>query len=160
MKSLSYLFLTTLILAGSCKTSKVDLKQLDNNGEVILSMERTACFGSCPVFEAKLYSNGLLLYNGKMFTQHTGCGYAEVPKAEIAQLLEYVKEAGFFNLENKYPINEQAPSDLPGCHLYIKSGANEKRIEDEGWETPSALTAIQNRVDSLILTKKLHFCDK
>ena len=123
-------------------------------------MERTPCFGSCPVFEVNIYSNGLLLYNGKMFTPHTGCGYAIVPKVEVNRLIRDAKEAGFFNLENRYPVNGEAPSDLPGCVIYIKDDKIEKRIEDQGWETPAALTAIEKRVDSLIITKKLHFCDK
>lgn len=153
-------FIVLLLTASSCKTGKVDLHHLEKNGEVILSMERTACFGVCPVFEAKLYRNGLLLYNGKMFTDHTGCGYAQVTKQEMDELTRYIQQSGFFSLENKYPTEEEAPTDLPGCYLYFKSGTMEKRIENHYWQTPEVLTAIEKRVDSLIASKKLQFCDK
>lgn len=159
MKSIGLLCLAILFLGSSCKTNKVDLIHLENNGELILSMERTPCFGDCPVYEMQLYSNGLLLYNGKRYTEKSGCHYLKVSKEKISELTAYILNAGFFELQNKYPVSGRPPSDLPGCTIYFKNESREKTIEEHGWETPSSLTDIEKKVDSLFITKKLQFCD-
>lgn len=154
------LLLMVMLLFPSCKINKIDFHHLERNGEVILSMERTPCYGDCPVYSIKLYSNGLLLYNGEKFTDKTGCFYGKVSDREINQFNTYILEAGFFDLENKYPAKDRAPADLPNCILYFKSGNREKKIEDQHWETPQTLKTIEKKVDSLIASKKLHSCDK
>ncbi len=122
-------------------------------------MERTPCFGACPVYEVKLYSNGLLLYNGKRFTEKTGCCYRKVPKGEVKSITDYIVASVFFELENKYPVSGKAPTDLPGSTLYFKHGNIEKTITEQSWETPILLIEIEKKVDSLINPKILQFCD-
>ena len=159
MNSLRLFLLLSVFLSSSCKTNKVDLLHPENNGELILSMERTPCFGACPVYEIKLYSNGLLLYNGKRFTEKIGCCYRKVTKQEVKSVADYIASSGFFALENKYPVLGKAPTDLPGSTLYFKHGTNEKTITEHSWETPVLLIEIEKKVDSLIQLKILQFCD-
>ena len=160
MNGLRFLLLLSIFLySSSCKTNKVDLQHLENNGELILSMERTPCFGACAVYEMKLFSNGLLLYNGKRFTEKTGCCYRKASKEEVKSVTDYIASSGFFELENKYPVAGKAPTDLPGSTLYFKHGNNEKTISERSWETPFLLIEIEKKVDSLIQLKILQFCD-
>jgi hypothetical protein len=159
-KSNFYTLLTCLLLFSSCKSTKVDVIHLEKNGEVIISMERTPCFGTCPTYKADIYSNGLLLYNGKKYSPYLGCYYTALQKKEVEELVGYIQSSGFFGLENKYPVEGRGPSDLPGCNVYFKHGSMEKRIEDRGWHTPLSLLAVEKRIDSIIASKRLHFCDK
>ncbi len=148
------ILLSAAIFLASCKTSRIDLQNPENNGDLLLALERTPCFGVCPVYEAKLYSNGLLLYHGKRNTDKTGMYYAKVSKKELSSLSAFMLSNNYFELESKYPVKGKAPSDLPSCIIYFKNKNSEKRIEDHRWETPESLSAIERKVDSLIASQQ------
>lgn len=144
----------------SCKPQKHYTRQPDKNGKAILSIERTPCFGACPVYTATLYENGLLLYNGKRFTPAIGCQYALISKSEIKKLCQWIEDDGIFLFKDKYPEEDVAPTDLPSCLIYYRNHKREKRILDRGWETPETLTSLQTKVDTWISMQNLQFCDK
>lgn len=125
-----------------------------------MSIERTPCFGACPVFTATLYQNGLLLYNGKRFTYSLGCHYALVPKAEVNKVRSWFEDAGIFLMKDKYPEEDIAPTDLPSCILSYKRGKKVKIVTDRGWETPQHLTDLESKVDTWVSMQNLQSCDK
>jgi hypothetical protein len=159
MKSNTYLLLLTLLLAASCKTIKPDAKHPDKNGTLILSMERTPCFGRCPVYTIKLYENGLLVYNTKQFTDTTACRYTVLTKEKVAGVKTLFNNSQFFDLANQYPEDKKTPTDLPSCILFYNNGTQQKTITDKKWGAPETLTALEKSVDSLVNVKILHFCD-
>jgi len=145
---------------ASCRQAKFNLKDTDKNGKVIMMLERTPCFGACPVFKATLYQNGLLIYEGKRFTLKTGCFYARVPKKEMNKLNKWFADAGFFNLKDQYPENDVAPTDLPSCNLFFNKGNAQKTINDKNWNTPEPLTRLESKLETWINIQNLQSCDK
>lgn len=141
----------------SCKATKVNAQIAKE--DVILSLERTPCFGRCPVYEIKIYANGLLLYQGKRNVADTGCHYRKISKQELASLKEAFCNAGFFEMADSYPENERAPVDLPSCIIFFKSGNQEKTLTDHHWNTPEKLTLLEKKIDFLTTSKFLQFCD-
>lgn len=159
MKWFAYLPAVLLLFAG-CKSSKYSINEPDKNGGVVMSIERTPCFGACPVFTATLYENGLLLYNGKRFTYSLGCHYAIIPKAEINKVRAWFEDAGIYLMKDKYPEQDIAPTDLPSCILTYKKGKKAKTVVDRGWETPQQVTDLQTKVDTWVSMQNLQSCDK
>lgn len=149
-----------LLLIGSCKAPKLYPRQPDRNGKIVLKMNRTPCFGSCPVFEATLYENGLLLYNGQRFTVKVGCYYARVDKKELIKLDNWFKKAGFFELKDQYPEQDIGIRDLPTCTLLYTQGARQKEVLDKKVSTPSQLTDLEDKIDTWINIQNLQSCDK
>ena len=156
MKTYTLFCICFLIQFAACKT----LKQLESEGKLILSMERTACYGTCPIYEIKLYDNGLLLYNGKKYVSKTGTYIAKCNKHEVNDLTHSILNSRFFDLENKYPVNIFAPSDLPGCTIYFSIKDKQKRIEEHSMQTPRVLTFVEAKIDSFVASKKLQTYDK
>ncbi len=152
--------LLLLLLTFSCKPPGYNVRQPEKNGKVILRMERTPCFGACPVFTATLYENGLLLYNGKRFTHSIGCHYAIVSKSEIKKVRTWMEDDGIFLMKDKYPEEDVAPTDLSSCILYYSNGKKEKNITDRSWGTPEALTELETKLETWIEMQNLQFCDK
>jgi hypothetical protein len=159
MRRLAYIF-TALLLLSFCQTSKVNLTDPDKNGKVVMSIERTPCFGSCPVYDATLYSNGVLIYHAKHFTMQTGCFYAQVSKSEMAKMRGWFKDAGFFNLKDAYPEQDIAPTDLPSCTLTYNEAKKQKTIVDKNWNTPDPLINLERKLDTWINIQNLQSCDK
>ena len=122
-------------------------------------MERTPCYGRCPIYDIKLYDNGLLLYNAKKFTDTVGCFFRVLSKEEMATLKDKFNKASFFKLAAKYPEDGNTPTDLPSCILFFNNGSNKKTVTDKRWKTPETLTGLEKSVDSLIDLKVLQFCD-
>ena len=40
--------------------------------EVVITLERTACFGVCPVYKLTIYGDGRVLYDGIRFVRTEG----------------------------------------------------------------------------------------
>ena len=73
----NYLFLFFLIVS-SCKLTSTTYysKSLNSNSEElstdktkIISLEKTACFGTCPIFTINIFNNGEVIYYGKKFVK-------------------------------------------------------------------------------------------
>ena len=148
----------TLVYTTGCK--HIDLQQPDKNGKVVMSIARTPCFGSCPTYEAVLYENGLLTYNGKRFTVKTGHYYAKVSAKEMNTVKKWIIDAGIFNFKDRYPEDDIAPTDLPSCKLYFRHGDKEKNIVDKNWNTPEPLSALENKIETWITIQNLQPYDK
>jgi hypothetical protein len=152
--------LLLLILHPSCKQAKYNLQHPEKNGNILLRIERTPCFGTCAVYQATLYENRLLLYEGKRFTTKTGCYYTTVSKSEIAKLKTWFKEANFELMKEKYPEEDIVPPDLPTCTIYFDNGKTKKQVLDHSWGTPTQLTELQNNIETWIDNLPLHSCYK
>lgn len=95
---------------------------------ILASIKKTACYGKCPAFEAKLFSNGILLYEGREHTELLGLHEAYLEQEQIDELIARATEADFFDLATFYPEEGKKLADLPETHTYLKIGDREKEI--------------------------------
>ncbi len=42
------------------------------NSQPVITLERTACFGACPVYTLSIYADGTVVYNGERFVDVEG----------------------------------------------------------------------------------------
>lgn len=153
--------LALMVLIGGCKTGQVSMEHAYKNGRVIASLERTPCYGKCPVYEIKVYENGVVLYNGKNYTEKTGCWYRRISKKEVKGIQATFVSEGFSDFNNEYPQNKKSPSDLPSCIVrYYYDNNLPKMVTDKGIDSPEGLKKLETMLDSLASPGKLHSCDK
>lgn len=150
---------TLLAIAATtaCQTTKLDPK--NPKGNLIISMERTPCYGRCPIYEIKIYDDGLLLYSGKKFVEKEGSAYRKLSTQDIENLKTAFTTADFFNLSKSYPDSGRVPSDLPSIIISYKQNILEKTVTDHRFHTPESLTAIEKRIDSAATLQFLQFYD-
>lgn len=160
MNTLVYYISIFVILTFTTGCKPHNLLIPEKNGKVVMSIARTPCFGSCPTYDATLYENGLLIYEGKRFTVKTGKYYAKVSSNDMANVKKWFIEAGIFNFKDRYPEDDIAPTDLPSCKLYFSNGKKEKNIVDKGWNTPEPLTALENKIETWVNIQNLQPYDK
>jgi len=113
--------------------------------KIIISLEKTACFGRCPVFKIIIYNNGEALYNGRKFVKKVGEYDLKVSKREIDKILSKAKKIGFNNLKNEY---SERITDLPTTYIMI----NNKKIKDY-YGAPSKLKDLEKMIENIVLEK-------
>ena len=135
------LLIIFIIILSSCKTTS---NQISNNQKkLIISLEKTACFGTCPILKIEIYNNGAVVYNGIKHVKRLGIHDFEIQPKEIKKILSKAKEIGFYNLENEYT---ERISDLPTTYIMI----NGKLIKDY-FGAPKKLKNLETLIEKKIL---------
>ncbi len=115
---------------------------------VIITMERTVCFGSCPAYSLIIYDNGTVIYEGFAFVANTGTRTAQISQDKIDRLVEKFYEIDYFSLENRY---EEPVTDLPSTTTSITVAGVTKSVYRYGFG-PEKLVQLENLVDELVGT--------
>jgi hypothetical protein len=133
-------FISLLFLFNTCNINKQSADQ-----KCIISLERTACFGNCPIYKIELFNNGKGIYNGKKFIDKIGVVNFKISIKNIQKILKMADSINFNNLKKEYyePI-----SDLPTSYIKIKN----KKIKNYSG-APKELHNLENLIDSICLKK-------
>jgi hypothetical protein len=124
----------------------------------VVTLERTPCFGTCPVYLVTASSSGAVHFEGKSHVSHPGSAVGRIPKARLDSLLAELEAAGYFDFEDRYvpgsPACGNAPTDLPTVTTSVTLHGRTKRIEHyRGCPgAPQALSRLEERIDEVLNT--------
>lgn len=119
-----YLFLPIVLLFGCSQKKKLLTWAADT--PYTIKMERTACFGTCPIYSFTFSHKGHMDYNGLQFVVLLGEARAEVDPADVAAIRNMLQKIDWTQLPDSYPCNE---TDLPSVVLTLQSKNYKKRVE-------------------------------
>lgn len=94
------------------------------NSEVLVplvELDRGSCYGQCPSFSMTLYTNGLVKYNGRKFTQKEGLHERNLAQPEVKRLRKLLEDANLWQYQDTY---DRGLSDVQTVRL--------KYYDDEG----------------------------
>lgn len=114
--------------------------------QVLASIERTPCFGSCPIYKATFFDNGEVKYVGKHFVENIGTYTTLISAEDLKGIKVYVDEIGYFNMEDAYPT---PISDFPTCVTSVNIDGKQKSILN-GENAPRDLTGFERFLDKLL----------
>ena len=143
-RSLLLVFLVLFACGSSKKGTEIKIKEIKK--ELIISLERTPCYGTCPIYKIKIFSDGSAFYHGERFVEKIGNYEFSVSKETLNYILKKADEIGFFELEDKYTANI---TDLPKTITFIKNGKHKKRVVDY-YGAPKTLKEFESLVDGCI----------
>jgi hypothetical protein len=109
--------------------------------ELIICLQRTACFGTCPIYKIEIYTDGSGTYTGTRFVENIGVSEFQLSKSDVNNILEYANKIGFSKLNDEY---SEAITDLPTTFIQIK----DKRIRDYTG-APKKLKNLEKLIDQL-----------
>lgn len=121
------------ILVGSCKTP-VETTSLS---EKLFVFEKTACFGSCPIYTLTFYTNGIVEMNGKRFVDKLGIHELALTKSEYKSVVESLEDLDFCNLQSVYG---EGVADLPSTVITYHCHGESKTVK-----------AVMNYPESILL---------
>ena len=134
------LFLVVVPCAFSCKNQNLPAE------DVLISLEKTACFGTCPAYKLEIFASGLVLFNGISNHEMIGKHKSQLDPQTLREVIEKFKSSSFFNFKNSYTGDVQ---DLPTTYLFFKDNGREKMVQDY-YRAPSALKDLEKLVEDLI----------
>ncbi len=143
-----------LILANGCKSTKntssdkADAVALDNNvtpDDIVFSLKKGACFGSCPVYTLRIYNNLYTEFIGKKNTNKLGTHAKMISQSEFDDLTKKFEKSDFFSFDEVYESNI---SDLPSSTISYRKGELKKSITGK-MERPEAVHKLQFALESI-----------
>ena len=118
------------------------MKKTDSSEiELIISLQRTACFGTCPIYKIEIFSDGSGIYTGTRFVKNIGVAKFSLSETQMNLILTQAEAIGFTNMKEEY---SEPISDLPTTFIQIK----DKRIRDYTG-APKTLKNLENLIDQL-----------
>ena len=118
--------------------------------DFVIKLERTACYGRCPVYVVSIDARGNVTYDGTGFVKVTGRQTDRVPASRVAALVDTVDRIRFFDLDDKY---RQLITDLPTTFVTVTRDGRTKRIEDY-FGAPKSLSDLERQIDDAAQTAR------
>ena len=149
----------SLLLVSACAPRKDVPSQAENAaapGDPVITLERTPCFGGCPVYRIWVSADGKVGYEGRSHVRRIGTATGEVPVERLRALLSELERAGYFSFATRYTSAEPAcgryTTDSPSAITSVRYEGRAKRIEhDYGCgSAPGALVVLEQRIDEVL----------
>ena len=118
---------------------------------LLLSLERTPCFGKCPTYKYTILTTGKIIYNGSQNTKNIGSYTAQLNKSQLEEIKNQIKILDAFSLQDKY---DAKVTDIPSTILVINIDGKKKKIYDRHG-APEKLKQFEKFVDKIVLNTKM-----
>ncbi len=123
-----------------------------------ITLERTACYGTCPMYKVTISANGKVNYEGKDFVKVKGKAQTSLTTAQVKTLEKAIAEVKFFSFQNEYIADKDGckayMTDAPSAIITISSGKQTKSIHHylgcEGQANLEQLTRFEDTIDTVI----------
>jgi hypothetical protein len=121
--------------------------------DVIITLERRMCMGTCPVYSIEIFGNGTVVYDGSRFVNVTGQHVSTIPQDKVRDLIEEFYKINYFSLNDTY--NEVVVTDQPTVTTSIDTNGTYKSVFDNhGAVAPEGLRALEDKIDEITNSSK------
>ncbi|UTW61206.1 hypothetical protein KFE98_14440 [bacterium SCSIO 12741] len=134
------IFLLVALLTGCSSLSK------SGDPQPAFSLEKTPCFGRCPVYKLTVYNNGTATFKGVANIERRGtytCLDCNSDQAEF--ILDEAKKMGFHKMEDRY---DPGVKDLPETIITVYKGKKGKSVVNV-MDAPEELKRLEFLMDSI-----------
>jgi hypothetical protein len=138
------------ILSMGCTQSPSPTPTTSNFQDVIISLQRTACYGTCPVYLLNVYSNGNVVYEGSEYVRITGKIESTISQEKVSQLVSEFDKADYFSLSDTY--TNYLMTDGSTVTTSISIGGKTKTIQHYRGDTgaPKQLSELEDSIDEIV----------
>ena len=117
----------------------------------LATIERTSCFGSCPIYKVTVMDNGELIFVGKRFVERIGTYTTLLTEDDLKALRQMAEDVSYFKMQDTYPT---LVSDFPKCITSVNIDGKKKSILN-GENAPRDLIGFERYLDGLWKGKEL-----
>jgi putative hemolysin len=120
----------------------------------VITLERTPCFGTCPVYALTVYGDGTAVFVGQDFVEQTGEHRAIIGVEGVNYLVDQFLDAGYLAWEDAYTNREM--TDMPSAITSLTVDGRTKRIDHYHGDSsaPPALSDLEDLVDATVDTQQ------
>ena len=146
-----WLVVTILILSISfAGCSRSQTPQPSDIKNIVMTLERTVCFGACPDYTLTIKGDGSVTYEGRQFVKIEGIRTTTISEEKIRQLLSEFQRIDYFSLNDSY--EEFGATDMPSAitSLTINGKTKTVRHYHGDFTAPEQLTELEDRIDEIV----------
>ena len=127
--------------------------------EPIITLRRTACFGTCPVYSVEIFEDGFIRYVGEAYVQYRGEQRAVISQDAVQNLVASFLRVHYFNLKDNYETYRDAKGriwhvfDLPTAYTSFRIGSKKKLVKNYAF-APKELVELEAEIDRVANTKR------
>lgn len=114
------------------------------------SIEKTYCFGHCPVYTMKIYNKGYVLYEGKANVNLIGKASTVIGTDEMIPFIDMANEIGYFEMKDNY--DNEYITDLPSTTTSIVINRKRKTVRRRV-DYPNSIKAFEKLFEDMIEAK-------
>ena len=120
-----------------------------------IKLQRTMCFGTCPVYSVMVDNEGNVNYSGEMFVYKSGEHHWQIPMKKVEQLNDLIEDFGFKSFI--YEPGYEFITDCHSCITTVKYSNGETKEIDHYYGhvlIDDSLTEFEKKIERIIGTKK------
>jgi hypothetical protein len=137
--------------------------------DTLITLERGACFGPCPIYKLMISADGTVVFEGKHNVKTTGLAKGRVNQERLRQLISEFEKIDYFSLSDSYgevavidkPSKVRCPefsTDRPSATTSIRVNSRSKSVYHyygcEGIEKLRELKALESKIDEVADSKQ------
>jgi hypothetical protein len=134
---------STVATASNSSTSET---LMATEPQLLASIQRTACYGRCPMYKAVFLDNGEVEYVGKRFVDKVGTYSGLISAEKTQEIKDMAKEYEFFKLDSLYPT---PISDFPSCFTEVRLDGVSKKVVNRR-NPPENLKSFERYLDGIL----------
>jgi hypothetical protein len=121
-------------------------------GPVTITLERTACHGTCPVYLLTVSDNGTVIFDGREYVKNPGKIVSTISKQKVEQLAAEFNKINYFSLKDSY--TQVTITDQASAITSITEGNKMKMIRHYlgDQSAPAQLKELENKIDDIVNT--------
>ena len=133
--------------------------------DALIRLQRTSCFGSCPIYTVTIDARGTVTFDGERFVRVVGRKTMQISTSTVATLLARAERIRFFEMRDAYRVIENPDgtvgmvTDLPTKFVTVTVNGRTKRVEDYV-AAPDSLAEFEREIDAAAGTKRWVFLDE
>lgn len=129
---------------------------------VVITLQRTVCYGTCPEYKLTIFTDGRVLYEGISSVKTKGKAWGRITRAQLEELILHFQNIYYFNLADSYTpgtkVCPQSMTDMPAATTSLTRNGKSKTIIHyhgcRGLTVLDLLTALENKIDEAVGVKK------
>lgn len=159
MRSTPSILLVSLLVLADCKSSPAtspdpkptaDASAATISAAPLVSLERGACFGRCPMYKVKVLADGAIEFDGERFVATVGHATGKLDADALSKLVARLEASGFAEWKSAY--EDRRMTDMATVRLTFRGRTITHYLGDDS--APAGLKQLEDDVDALIGTSQ------
>jgi hypothetical protein len=151
----SVILLLGLLISGCAPSVETPAANPTENlfSDLVITMERTACHGTCPIYKLAISGDGTVSYEGQDFVQVKGEQTASLSPAQIQDLVTAFEQANFFKFTD---YTHEDTTDSPSVITSITRNGKTKTVNHYYGDNsaPQELFDLESKIDEITNSKQ------
>jgi len=130
-----------------------EFKNISEEDSLFASIKRGFCYGTCPVYEMKIYNSGYTTLEGTRNIELIGKYATTITGDQMRALLEKAMTIGYMDMEDSY--DNSSITDLPESTTSIVVNGKRKQVLKR-YGYPKPLSEFEKMFDALLTSEEWH----